>query len=54
MNYEQGTMFTSSFRVHRSRFSCSLAAALPDGLFEHPETIEASIQEHELKIFWCD
>jgi hypothetical protein len=36
MNYEQGTMFASPFRVHRSRFSCSLAAALLDGIFEHP------------------
>ena len=27
---------TSAFRVHRSKFSCLLAAALPDSLFEHP------------------
>jgi len=34
MNKE--TIVTSAFRVHRSKFSCSLAAALLDGLFEHP------------------
>jgi hypothetical protein len=49
MNKE--TIVTSAFRVHRSKFSCSLAAALPadrrvlarrgwagekSGLFEHP------------------
>ena len=32
----KGTIVTSAFRVHRSKFSCSLAAALLDGLFEHP------------------
>jgi hypothetical protein len=30
------TIATSAFRVHRSEFSCSLAAALLDDLFEHP------------------
>jgi hypothetical protein len=30
------TIVVSAFRVHRSEFSCSLAAALLDGLFKHP------------------
>jgi hypothetical protein len=34
MNKE--TIVSSAFRVHRSQFSCSLAAALLDELFEHP------------------
>jgi hypothetical protein len=34
MNKE--TIVTSAFRVHRSEFSCSLAAALLDDLFEQP------------------
>ena len=34
MNKE--TIVTSAFCVHRSKFICSLAAALLDGLFEQP------------------
>jgi hypothetical protein len=34
MNKE--TIVTSAFHVHRSKFSCSLAAALLSGLFEYP------------------
>ena len=34
MNKE--TIVTSAFRVHRSKLSCSLAAALLDSSFEHP------------------
>jgi hypothetical protein len=34
MNKE--TMVTSAFCVHRSKLSYSLAAALLNGLFEHP------------------
>ena len=34
MNKE--SIVTSALRVHRSKFSCSLAAALLDSLFEHP------------------
>ena len=30
------TIVSSAFRVHRSKFSCSLAAALLDDLFDHP------------------
>jgi hypothetical protein len=30
------TIVASAFCVHRSEFSCSLAAALLAGLFEHP------------------
>jgi hypothetical protein len=34
MNKEM--IVTSAFCVHRSKFSCPLAAALLDGLFEQP------------------
>jgi hypothetical protein len=59
MNKE--TIVTSAFCVHRSKFSCSRAAALAaerrvlarrgwagemSGLFEHPEAIGASVS-HE-------
>ena len=32
MNYEQETIVTSAFRTHRSQFSSSLAAALPEDI----------------------
>jgi hypothetical protein len=35
------TIVSSAFRVHRSKFSCSLAAALLDGLFEHPAGVSS-------------
>jgi hypothetical protein len=39
------TIVASAFRVHHSKFSCSLAAALLNGLFEHPARRSRAIPE---------
>ncbi|MEQ1563609.1 MAG: hypothetical protein ABL935_09455 [Nitrospiraceae bacterium] len=43
MNYERKAMFTSAFIVQSSAFNDSLAAALLDGLFEHPASMYSSM-----------
>jgi hypothetical protein len=43
MNKE--TIVNSAFRVHRSKFIYSLAAALLDGLFEHPAWLTPIVSE---------
>jgi hypothetical protein len=42
------TIVTSAFRVHHSKFSCSLAAALLDDLFEHPAGYSGTIAIREI------
>jgi len=48
MNYEQGN--DCQFSVPRSKFSCSLAAALLNGLFEHPASRSCAIAIRKITV----